>query len=281
MRIIDSHQHLWNSDLLNYSWLDAFPTLAGSFMMAEYHEATTELDILGSVYVETDVDEPDLDADTSMIFSLAEDPANRILGIVAGVRLESPTAFAHIAPFIGHPRLKGVRRVLHTQADEIFRSIDFRSNLTLLLKYGLSFDLCVQSRQLPLALELVKSFPDIFFILDHCGSPDIRNQNLEPWKHDIEVLADQPNVACKVSGVISESGTEDWAAAKIQPFFDHIIKSFGWDRVIWGSDWPVCTLNCTLLHWEKVTQQLTESASAQQRESLFYQNARRIYRLQN
>ncbi|MCX6970008.1 MAG: amidohydrolase family protein [Verrucomicrobia bacterium] len=279
MPAIDTHQHLWDPSRFSYSWMSGEPLLNVPFMLEEYRKAAHGLDILGSVYVDTDVDGEDLAGETGMIFSLAENPENRILGIVAGAKLERENAFAHLDKFWNHPILKGIRRVLHTQSDEIFLSRQFLSNLARLSQYGLSFDLCVQSRQLPLALELVKQFPETSFILDHCGTPDIRQQALHPWKQHIQAMAAEANVVCKISGIVAYTGSDRWSVGDLQPFVDHAIDCFGWNRVLWGSDWPVCTLGCPLLRWMELTLALTQSATAQQRESLFLRNAERVYRL--
>ncbi|CAN5778255.1 amidohydrolase [soil metagenome] len=280
MQIIDAHQHLWDPRLFSYTWMKEIPTLNVQSMIREYRKATRNIGIFGSVYVDTDVDEQDLTAETAMIFSLADQPENRILGIVAGAKLEKERAFSHLAPFWGHPKLKGLRRVLHNQQDEIFYSPTFLGNLAHVSSYGLTFDLCIQSQQLPLAHALIRQFPKTSFILDHCGSPSIRDRQLHPWKENIKALAGEPNVVCKISGLVAYANPDDWSADHFRPFFEHIVESFGWNRILWGGDWPVCTITCSIEQWIKITRALTSEASDSELDALFFRNAQRVYRLQ-
>lgn len=277
MPAIDTHQHLWDPERFSYSWMAGVPSLSRRSLMKEYNLAIS--DVLGSVYVDTDVDERDLADETAMIFAMADDPKNRLLGVVAGARLESNDCFQHFAPFWDHPKLKGVRRVLHTQRDEIFRDSQFLENLDRIVRRGLSFDLCVQPRQLPLARELVQRHPEATFILDHCGSPDVRSGALDPWREHLEEIAKQQNVFCKVSGLVAYADPGNCSADVLSPYVEHVIQSFGWDRVLWGSDWPVCTLTCSLERWWAITLELTARASESEKKAFFIENARRVYRL--
>lgn len=279
MPAIDTHQHLWDPERFSYSWMAGGPSLRRRSLVEEYYSAIPTEDILGTVYVDTDVDECDLADETAMIFAMADDPKNRILGIVASVRLESKDCFQHLAPYWDHPKLKGVRRVLHTQSDDIFRDSQFMENLDLVIRRDLSFDLCVQSRQLPLARDLVLRHPEGSFILDHCGSPDVRSGALDPWREHLEAIAKQPNVVCKVSGLVAYADPENCSAEVLLPYVEHVIRSFGWDRVLWGSDWPVCTLSCSLERWWEIIQALTAYASESEQKSFFVENAKRVYRL--
>lgn len=277
--IVDTHQHLWNPEILRYSWMDGFPVINRRSMIEEYRAATAGLNITQTVYVDTDVDEADMGREIEMIFSLADDPANGIAGIVAGAKMEKADAFEHLARWEKHPKLKGIRRVLHTQPDELSRQAQFRESVGRLAQRGWSFDLCVLARQLPVARELVEAFPDVSFILDHCGVPDIKGRTLEPWSADIRNLSQRPNVACKVSGLVAYADPENWTVEDFRPFFAHVVECFGWDRLMWGGDWPVCTLTASLKDWLGAARQLTETATDEQRRKFFRDNACRIYRL--
>ncbi len=256
---LDTHQHLWDTARFSYRWMEELPALNAPHLIRTYREAAEGLNILGSVHIETDVDEADLPAETAWIFSLADNPAHGILGVVAGARLERENCFAHLEPFWVHPKLKGLRRVIHTQADEIMKDARFLSNLGILAQRGLSFDLCVLARQLPAALEVVKRFPSISFVLDHCGNPDIKSQALDPWRRHLRAFAEEPNVVCKVSGIAASVDPANWSAENFRPFVEHVIECFGWERVLWGSDWPVCRLTCSLRQWVEVVQELIQS----------------------
>jgi len=277
--IVDTHQHLWDPNRFSYSWMQALPSIRKRSMIPEYREATHGFDIVRTVYVDTDVDEPDLATEATAIFSLAGDPANRLDGLVMGARLEKPNPLDHLAPWLTHPKLKGIRRVLHTQPDELSQQPQFLANVRSLADLHLSFDLCVLARQLPLALELARQCPAVSFILDHCGVPDIRGGGLDPWRTHLNDLAREPNVSCKISGLVAYADPQSWTIEDLRPYFEHAITAFGWDRVLWGGDWPVCTLTCPLGDWIGAAFKLTSSASPDQRDRLFRRNAERIYRL--
>ncbi len=277
---IDAHQHLWDPERFSFSWMDGLPSLNVLHGMGEYRDAMQGFAYAGSVYVDTDVDEKDLSGEIAWVFQLAEEPANRILGIVASARLEQGDCFAHLEPHWGSPLLKGVRRVLHTQENSLFLDGQFLENMAALEAPGLSFDICARADQLPLVIDLVRRFPGIQFILDHCGNPVVKQGALEPWLTQMKMLGELDNLVCKLSGLVAHVDAGDWSARTLRPYAGAVIEAFGWERVLWGSDWPVCTLTCSLKRWMDVALELTSDASDEQLDALFGGNARRIYRLE-
>jgi predicted TIM-barrel fold metal-dependent hydrolase len=165
------------------------------------------------------------------------------------------------------------------EPDEFSSQPRFVENVRRLGPLGLTFDLCFLSRQLPYALALVRACPDVRFILDHCGVPDIQGEGLDPWRARIRELAAEPNVACKISGVVAYCAPGVDLAATVRPYILHAIESFGWDRVVWGGDWPVCTLGSTLSRWVEISRELVADCSPSEQARLFHANAERIYRL--
>src|SRR6202011_4313671 len=182
MQIVDTHQHLWDLDLFRYSWIDSLPQLNRSFRMTDYLAATRGLNVVKSVHLEADVDERDMLGEPRPLLALADLPDNPLEGIVACGRPESVDFKSYLDKIAGHPKLKGIRRVLHTQPDEVGQGGTFVKNVSALSDYGLSFDICVLARQLPIAIELVSQCPKVVFILDHCGVPQVKEQNLDPWR---------------------------------------------------------------------------------------------------
>ena len=248
--------------------------------MPDYIEATHGLSVVKSVHVETDVDEPFMLDDTRRLLALADRPGNPLAGIVACGSPEKKD-FRHLLDKIaGHPKLKGIRRVLHTQADDVGQSEMFVHNIGSLADYGLSFDLCVLARQLPIAINLVSMCPDELFILDHCGIPQVKEGILEPWRSHIAEIAKFPNVFCKISGLVAYADPTRWTEDDLRPYVEHVISSFGWDRVLFGSDWPVCTLSASFRQWVKALLSITRDAGAAKQNKLFYDNAIRVYRLE-
>ena len=279
MQIVDTHQHLWDLDLFRYSWLDSFSQLNRSFRMPDYEAAAEGLGIVKSVHLEADVDEPYMLDETRHLLALAEQPDNPLEGVVACGRPEREDFRKYLDKITGHPKLKGIRRILHTQPDEVGQGSTFIRNVAALSEYGLSFDLCVLARQLPIAIDLVSKCPSTQFVLDHCGVPRVKERDLDPWRNHISEIAKAPNVVCKISGLVAYADPKDWRAADLQPFVEHVITSFGWDRVLFGSDWPVCTLSASFAQWVNTLQALTQAAGESRRKKLFHDNAMRVYRL--
>jgi len=279
MQIVDTHQHLWDKDLFHYSWLDTIPQLNRSFRMADYLAATKGLDVVKSLHLEADVDEPYMLDETRHLLALADQPDNPLEGIVACGRPENEDFKSYLDAIGGHAKLKGIRRVLHTQPDGVGQGVTFLKNVAALPDYGLSFDICVLARQLPIAIKLISSCPDVIFILDHCGVPQVKERNLDPWRSHITEIAKFPNVSCKISGLVAYADLQSWTAEDLRPFIDHAIGSFGWDRVMFGSDWPVCTLSANYRQWVEALQAITQGAGEVSQRKLFHDNAVRVYRL--
>ena len=279
MKIIDTHQHLWDLDLFKYSWLDDIPSLQRSFRMEDYLKAGEGLEIEKSVHLEADVDEPYMLDETRHILALAEQD-NALEGVVARGSPEKPHFADYLDQIAGHPKLKGIRRVLHTQPDDLGQSSLFAENVRVLAAYGLSFDICVLARQLPIAIRLISDCPKVQFILDHCGNPQVKEQVFDPWRQHIQEASKLPNVVCKVSGILANADLEKWTPDDLRPYVEHVIEYFGWDRVMFGSDWPVCTLAASLRKWVETLTLLTRDAGEENQQKLFYKNAARVYRLE-
>lgn len=278
--IVDTHQHLWDLDLFRYSWLDSFPTLNRSLRMADYLKEAEGLGVIKTVHLEADVDEPHMLAETQHLLRLADQPDNPLEGIVAGARPEHSNFKSYLDKVAGHPKLKGIRRVLHTQPDELGQQKLFIENVAGLAEYDLSYDICVLDRQLPVAINLVRRCPEVSFILDHCGVPRVKERVLDPWRKDIAELATFPNVYCKVSGLVAYADPAQWTSEDLRPYVEHVLSSFGWDRIMFGSDWPVCTLSATYTNWVEALRSITQTAGEANQRKLFHDNAIRIYRLE-
>jgi predicted TIM-barrel fold metal-dependent hydrolase len=279
MHIIDTHQHLWDLARFHYSWTAGQPKLNRGFLMEDYLEATAGIGIVKSVHVEADVDEMFMLAETRWILELAGRDDNPLAGVVAVARPEYDSFREYIEEIATAPRLKGIRRLLQSEPDELSTTTTFVENIRSLEEYSLSFDLCVRARQLPLAARLVCECPNVQFILDHCGNPDIFNRDYDRWREDVWAIAALPNVVCKVSGIVVNADRTHWTAEDLRPAVEHVIASFGWDRVMFGSDWPVCTLAASYRRWFETLSELTRDAGEENRRKLFHDNAKRIYRL--
>lgn len=275
--MIDAHQHLIYPELFRYPWLDNVPTLSGkAFALEDYRRATHGSGIQGTVFMEVDVEQsPD---EARFFCRLSEDPDNRILGVVAACRPESGH-FADDLDSLSHPVVKGVRRILHNQHDDLSQSPGFRQNVASLGKRNLTFDMCFLARQLPLAIALADACPGTRLMLDHCGVPDIAGGLFEIWAAHIRELARRPHVVCKLSGLVTCSTRQSATPETLRAWAGHVWECFGPDRLVWGSDWPVCNLTSSLPDWIRITRELSEGWSESERAKVFSSNAISFYDL--
>jgi predicted TIM-barrel fold metal-dependent hydrolase len=277
--IIDTHQHLWELDRFPYSWTKGNPVLGRSFTVADYRAAIEGLNVVGSVHVEADVDPPYRLRETEWLAALAARGDNPLRGLVASATPESEAFAEELKTLTAYPIVKGIRRVLHTPDAPSPRAPLFVENLRRLAGQSLSFDLCVRADQLPDAIAVARAVPEVRFVLDHCGVPDVKGRALDPWRAHMREIASLPNVAGKVSGVVAYADPQRWTPADLAPFVEHTIDCFGWERVIFGSDWPVCTLSASLGQWVEALRAIVAGATEEQQRRLFHDNAVRIYRL--
>jgi predicted TIM-barrel fold metal-dependent hydrolase len=277
--IIDTHLHVVDPSALDYPWLASVPALNQAWPYAAYELEARRSGISQTLHMEVDVAPDRIEDESTYVKTLAERPGSLICGAIASCRPEDEGFAAYLERQRHNPLIKGFRRVLHVMPDELSTQPLFRENIARLSGSGLTFDLCVLPRQLPHAMALADLAPDVTFILDHCGVPDIRGDARQPWQDSITELAKRPNVVAKVSGVVAYADPETWITETLRPWVEHTVSSFGWDRVVWGSDWPVCTLGGGLLAWVAATHALLEGASADEKRKLLSGNARRIWDL--
>ena len=279
LAIVDTHVHLWHPKQLRYPWLEDVPLLNKPYLLADYTAAHGELPVEAMVFVQCDTHPDDGLKETAWVTSLAAvEP--RIQGIVAWAPLEEGE---RIAPFVEklaeNSRVKGIRRLIQSESVDFCIQPDFVKGVKTLAEYGLSFDICIFHPQLANTIRLVEQCPEVQFILDHIGKPDIKNQRFEPWNQEIKTLSEFPNVHCKVSGLVTEADHGGWTSAHLQPYIEHVIACFGFERVIYGSDWPVSTQASTYPRWVQTLQEAVSGCSPQELRNLFCDNAVRFYRL--
>ena len=275
MRIVDTHLHLVYQDRLTYPWLAGAPALNRQWTVESYFAEAETLGIAAALHMEVDVAESDIEAETALVTQLHP----KVVGAIAAARPEHPDFPLYLDRLAQNKKVRGVRHILHTSPDELSQTPLFAENLRYLPAYDLPFDLCLRADQLPIGMALAVKCPEVQFVLDHCGVPKVAEQQLDPWRDYIRELARLPNVAAKISGVIAYAGP-DWTVATLKPFVEHVIMSFGWNRVVWGSDHPVCTLTADLTKWVTATREIVSGASAEAQQKLFSRNAERIYKLE-
>jgi len=276
---IDTHQHLWDLTKFQLPWLKDVPALNRSYLLADYLAESKGCNVGKTIYMEVDVQESQQLEEARALLKMADDPQTPIEGVIASGRPESEDFPKYLDQIAGHKKLKGIRRVLHVVPDETSQSPLFAENVRRLKQYGLTYDICVAARQMPLAIELTRKCPEASLVLDHCGVPDVKGRALDPWRGHIQQIASFPNVVCKVSGVIAYADPTRPFADQLRPFVEHVLECFGWDRVVWGSDWPVCKLTASYRQWVDAALEITKNARPADRAKLFSKNAERVYRV--
>ena len=277
--IVDTHVHLWHPKQLRYPWLKQVPTLNKPYLLNDYSTAHENLEIESIVFVQCDTHPDDGLKETAWVTSLAA-VESRLRGIVAWAPLEEGKQVAPFVEKLAEDMLvKGIRRLIQGESVDFCIQPNFINGVKTLARYGLSFDICIFHPQLANAIRLVEQCPHVQFILDHIGKPDIKNQLFKPWKQEIKTLADFPNVYCKISGLVTEADHVNWTAADLQPYIEHVIECFGFDRVIYGSDWPVSTLASDYPRWVQTLQEAVSGCTPEELKKLFHDNAIKFYRL--
>ena len=236
---IDAHQHFWSYTTAEYPWIGAgMDRLATDFLPADLEDVARPLGFTGSVAVQA----RQTVAESDWLLQLAD--ANPFLrGVVGWVDLRSPAVSEELARLAAHDRFVGVRHVVQDEPDPRFLMGDaFVQGLRALRPLGLTYDLLLFPHQLPAAIELTALLPDQPFVLDHLAKPLIRTGAMNPWQADFVRLADHPNVCCKLSGLVTEANWAAWKPEDFRRYLDVALESFGPDRLMIGSDWPVCLL---------------------------------------
>lgn len=279
MDFIDTHQHLIFRDRLGYGWTAGLPALAaGDFTVADYQALTVGAGVAATLFMECGVDDGDWQAEARFVAGLVADPANRMLGQIAGCRPEEDGIEGWLDE-CADLHVVGLRRILHVVSDEMSQSAQFRASLRAIGRRGLPFDLCFLARQLPVARALLAACPDQHFVLDHCGVPDIAGGDFAAWAAEIRALAAFPNVVCKLSGITAYCAPGAATGAAVAPYVAHVLDCFGADRVLWGSDWPVVNLGAGLPAWIAISRSLLAGLSDTERHAVAQGTARRVYRL--
>lgn len=279
--IIDTHLHLWDPGYLRYPWLDNIPLLNQPYLLADYNRACGPVQVEKMVFLQCEVDFAQFREEAAWITSLAQqDP--RIAGMVPWAPLEKgDAAQADVEQLLAaNPLIKGVRRIIQFEQDpEFCLQPGFVRGVQLLAAYNLSFDICISHHQLANTIKFVAQCPNVQFILDHIGKPDIKAQLFDPWRAEIKLLAGFPNVWCKISGLVTEADHQRWTRADLKPYIDHVISCFGFDRVLYGGDWPVAYQATEYPRWVETLTWAVQGCSEQEVRQLFYENAVKFYRL--
>ena len=281
--IIDTHVHLWDLKKFRLAWLGGAPSLDHDFSWADYQRAGAGLNIVKAVYMEVDVDPSQQTAEAHWIAQICRQANTPLVAAVISGRPASDAFAEYIKPLAKEPVIKGLRQVLHGPGTPAGLCLDpaFVRGIRLLGELGLSYELCMRAGELADGAKLAESCPGTRFILDHCGNAEVFAADLTAWKRGLSTVAKQPNVTCKISGIVASTRGKPWRPDDLAPIINHVLSEFGPDRVVFGGDWPVCTLGARLASWIKALREVVSDRSLADQRKLFHDNAQRVYRIPN
>jgi L-fuconolactonase len=275
MTRIDAHQHFWRFDPEAYGWIDeSMQVLRRDYLPEHLLPELERHSFDGSIAVQA----RETLEETAFLLGLADEFPG-LLAVVGWVDLCSPAVEGELERLAAHPKLRGLRHIAQKEADDFLCRPDFQRGIAALERFDLAYDVLVYPRQLEAALELAERFPHQRFVLDHLAKPAIARGELEPWRSRIRLLSRQPNVCCKLSGLVTEADHERWKPGDFRPYLDIVFECFGVERLLYGSDWPVCLLAAPYARVHALIEEYTAGFGPRERAAIFGENAARCYGL--
>ena len=275
MKIIDTHQHFWKYNAADFGWVnDEMKILRTDYLPLDLYPILQKNDVEGCVAVQADQSEKE----TEFLLQMAnENPF--VVGVVGWVDLCGELINERLKYFKQFSKLKGFRHILQGEEPSFMLQQNFLHGIGLLHQYSYTYDLLIYPQHLSAALELVKQFPFQSFVIDHIAKPNIGKNEMDKWEKGIMDLSSCSNVFCKISGLVTEANWAGWTTADLTPYIDKVVQYFGVDRIMFGSDWPVCLLASSYDNWLKVVKEYFASYSIEDQEKIFSKNAIKFYHL--
>jgi len=273
---IDAHQHFWIYSAEEYDWIDeSMGSLRRDFLPGDLAPERHEAGFHGSIAVQA---RQSLE-ETRWLLELADgDPS--IMGVVGWVDLRSPDVHFQLDAFSRNSKLVGVRHIVQSEPDDRFLlQDDFLRGISLLEQFDLTYDILIYPKHLDVAAEFVKKFPRQHFVLDHLAKPYIKTGEIATWAEGIRRLAESPNVFCKLSGLVTEADWKNWKPEQIAPYIGVALEAFGPERLLIGSDWPVCLVAGTYGRVIDIVKTYLSQYSSEIQEGVLGGNAQRFWKL--
>ncbi|WP_281635497.1 amidohydrolase family protein [Flavobacterium marginilacus] len=273
---IDSHQHFWKFDPIRDSWIDdSMQKIQRDFLPEDLLPLLTENKFQGCVAVEAHQSEEQ----TNFLADLAS-KNDFIKGIVGWVDLRSENISERLNHFSNNKIIKGFRHVVQAEADDFMLRNDFRNGIATLKEFNFTYDILIFHRQLPAAIDLVTRFPEQKFVIDHIAKPNIKSGEIASWEKDIKEIAKFDNVSCKVSGMVTEADWNNWKSQDLKPYLDVIFENFSTDKLMFGSDWPVCNVAADYAAVVNTLENYIAQFSIQEQNKIWFENAEAFYKLE-
>jgi len=275
MKIIDTHQHFWNYDPKTHDWINEdMKVIRKDFLPADLAPILKENNVDGCIAVQAD----QTDAETQILIREANQNSF-IKGVVGWVDLNSTEIEAALASYTDTKVLKGFRHILQAEPKGFMLAPSFKKGIGALAKYNYTYDLLIYTSQLKEAKEFISNHKEQLIVIDHLAKPNIKEGEWESWKKDINEIAQYPNVYCKISGMATEANWNTWTMDTLKPYIDSAVEAFGTDRIMFGSDWPVCLLASSYSKWLETLQNYFNTFSIDEQASFFANNAIKFYKL--
>lgn len=272
---IDCHHHFWKYSVTEYGWIDdTMSSIRRDFFPSDLEKEIREAGMDGVVTVQA---RQTLEETRWLLTMAAEN--SFIKGVVGWVPLTEPSGYTELESFAEQPRLRAVRHLIQSEPDGFLMGKDFNTGVSMLRKMGLAYDLLIHERQLPEATLFVDQHPEQVFVLDHLAKPRIKEQLFDPWRKNLQELARRENVFGKISGLVTEADVLNWNEAQLRPYYETALEAFGANRLMFGTDWPVCLVACSYRRWYDVVRHLTAALSPGERAQIFGGTAERAYGL--
>ena len=276
MKRIDSHQHFWKYNPAEHTWMtDAMQVLKQDFMPADLGPLLNQIGFDGCIAVQA----RQLIEETNWLLKLS-DENDFIKGVVGWIDLRSPNISEVLSGYVNQKKLVGVRHVVHDEADDNFMlQPTFQNGIAALKEFNLTYDLLLFPKHIPVALQLVEKFPEQPFVLDHIAKPYIKSGDIKDWEQDIRNMASAPNVYCKISGMVTEANWQHWKQDDFTPYLDVVVNAFGIDRIMFGSDWPVCLVAGGYAETINIVKAYFSTFTQSEQDKFFGGNAIQFYNL--
>ncbi|MET0634547.1 MAG: amidohydrolase family protein [Chitinophagaceae bacterium] len=274
MRTIDAHQHFWMYDSVRDSWIgENMEVLKRNFLPGDIAPVLTTNGVDGCVAVQAN----ETETETSFLLDLAG-KNDFIKGVVGWTDLEAPDLETKLSTYRGFSKLKGFRHMLQSEArrDSMLQPA-FVNGIRLLQEYGFTYDLIILPDQLPFAIKLAEKFPEMRFVIDHLAKPAISSGETSAWETGLRKLSELKNVYCKISGLVTQANWHSWKKEDLYPCLDVAVETFGTDRLMYGSDWPVCLLAAEYSEVKGITDEYFSSFSEDERLGFYSLNAAEFY----
>jgi L-fuconolactonase len=273
--ILDSHVHFWKYNKTDYAWIDGdMKILRKDYLPNDIELTLKRNNVDGCIAVQATTTE----VETRFLAELSKTHPV-IKGVVGWTDLRANDVEKRLSELKAYSSIVGIRHIVQSEPDDFLYDEQFRAGVALLNEFGYTFDILIFPRQLKAAIDFVAAFPGQQFILDHCAKPNIKKGEIDEWKAGIADLAALPNVVCKLSGLITEASWKQWSPHDFYPYLDTVFESFGMDRLLFGSDWPVMLLSGIYVQWKSLIEKYMENMLPEDKEKVMGLNTEKTYRI--